>query len=378
MKQFLSFPTQRHFTVLLVVLCSIVCISCTINEPTPSKPEGDWQLLVLTDENPSRYVVLSQPDNRVVNPNLFSATDSVVGAPDTVRGIGGRVAKIVVFQDVLYAIIPESRKIEIFSATTYRRLARLDFTTQGRTPADIVFANATTGYIAFSDATVVGVFDINSTAIDSRGVTSNFSVPRTIEVGRNPVALEVRGNQIFCAVRGENAIVQIDTRTNAVVARIPVATAPQFLRLNAAGDEVLVLSAGGGRFDSSPRTAVRVSRINIENRRVVQEAPIFVDAADSTNEVATGFVVTDRDYAFATLRTALVRLDIRNLFDRSATLSGAFRSISYNPIRNELLLATVDSTGVASGVIANTNDGTQILTLPLQAIRAAPRFIISR
>jgi hypothetical protein len=368
---------NRFFAGFAVVCCIISCMGCSLTEVTPSKPEGDWQLLVATDENPTRYAVLSQPDNLVINPNLFLATDSI-------RGIGGRVTKIIVFRDNLYAIIPDQRKIEILSATTYKRLATLDFTTVGRTPSDIVFGNSTTGFIAFSDATVLGVLDTRTTVVNALGVSTNFSIPRTIEVGRNPVALEVRDNQIFCAVRGDNVIIQIDNSgrdpntSGKVVARIPVAPAPQFLRLNATGDELLVLSAGGGRFDNSPRTAVRISRISIENRRVVQEAPIFVDVADSSNELATGFVVTDRDYAFATLRTALVRLDIRNLFSRSTTLPGVFRSITYNPIRNEMLLANVDSTGTPTCVIANAETGTEALTLPLGVLRAAPRFIFSR
>jgi DNA-binding beta-propeller fold protein YncE len=338
----------RTFVAFFAMLFAMIT-ACDIEGPTPVAPNGDWQLLVVTDEAVSRLLVISQPDNKVVNANLFLNADSV-------RGIGGRVGKIFTFRENVYVLMPEQQRIEVLSATTYRRVATLNFAAQGRTPTDIIFTNATTGYIAFSNASVLSVLDI-----------TNFTIASEIQVGRAPVAFDVRGNQIYCAVRDENVVVVIDSRNapaSAVTTRIPVPTAPEFLRITPNGSEIVVLSVGGG----SPRTAARASLINIAEKRVTREATLFFNAADSSTDRGYGLVLTERDFAYIPMNNALIRLDTRSL-GRAIVLEGMYRSITYNPNRTELLVASADSNTVPTCTILNpANDSTKAI-IRLDSVR---------
>lgn len=368
-----SFSPKRSSLLALSALAVLVLFACEPIEPTPDRPAGDWQVQAITDEANSRYIeyavsqasatksgAITRLTATVINPNLFLGKDNV-------RGIDGRVSKVYTFRDNLYVFLPEQKKIEVLSSTTYKSVATLNFAAQNRTPVDIIFANATTGYIAFSDASVLGVLDV-----------TNFTIPLEIPVGQSPVALDVQGNQIFCAVRGENQVVIIDSRTNAVTARIAVPPAPQFIRLSISGQDLLVVSAGGGRFDNSPRTALRVSRINLAQRRVTQQAPI-VNTADSTTETAYGLAVTDQDFAYIPTNKALYQVDVQNVFFSQNTLDGTFRNVNYNPIRNEVLVAEVDSTSMtASCIIVNPRNGRDSLIVPLPDLRVRPRQVFTK
>ena len=364
-------PKRASFVTLIALV--LVAFACVPFEEDPPRPAGDWQVLIVTDEPNSRYVeyaVLQSGtgDNagaarlnaQIINANLFLGKDSA-------RGIGGRVAKIYFFRDNLYVFLPEQRRIEVLSSTTYRSIATLDFSAQNRTPADIIFANATTGYIAFSDATVLGVLDV-----------TNFTIPREIPVGRNPVALEVQGNQIFCALRGDTQIAVIDSRMNAVTARIETPPAPQYIKLTVSGLDLFVVSAGAGRFDNAAPTAPRVSRINLAMRRITQQAPLF-NSPDSVSESAYGLAVTDQDFAYIPTNKALYQVDIQNVFFIQNTLDGVFRSVTYNPIRNEVVLPETDSVGaVSSCLIVNPRTGRDSLVVPLVDLGAKPRIAFTK
>ncbi|MCS6809501.1 MAG: hypothetical protein RML40_11895 [Bacteroidota bacterium] len=373
----LLLPQQQDFSAAVrcgavgMLLCLFV--SCALNEPTPPKPAGDWQVLVVTDEANSRYVeyAVLQADAvknrnlttipaRLLNNNLFRAKDSI-------RGINGRVSKIYTFRNNLYVFLPEQRRIEVLSAATYRSIATLDFASQNRTPVDIIFANATTGYIAFSNASVLGVLDV-----------TNFTIPMEIPVGRNPVALAVRENQIYCALRGDNQVVRIDSRTNTVTERISVPPAPQYLHITPSGVDLIVVSAGAGRFDNLPRTAPRVSRLNLPSWRITQQAPI-VTTSDSTNDNAFGLVVTEQDFIYVPTNRALHQIDVQNLFFNQATLDGAFRSITYNPVRDEVLIAETDTVSMNSTcLIINPKSGRDSIAIPLTDLRARARLVFTR
>jgi hypothetical protein len=345
----------------LVLFLSIVVItSCIPTIPATPPTEGDWQLLVATDEQSSRLVQLSQPNNNIINQNLFLNADSM-------RGIGGRISKIAFptgsFREYVFVILPDQRRIDVLSSTTYRRVARLDFSAQNRIPADIIAVNATSGYIAFSNTSVLGVVDF-----------TNFTVPRDIPIGRSPVALDVLGNQVFCAVRDENIVAVVDTRLTgaaAVTARIPVPTAPEYIRLTPNGSELVVISQGG----TNPRTAARASLISVQERRVSREATLFVNPTDSLTERAHGLVVTEREFAFIPMNNTLLRFDIRSLA-RATIADGVYRAISYNPIRAEVVFA--DSARPATCTILNAlNDSTKAI-LRLESVNAFPRHIFSR
>jgi len=318
---FILLQTQMRLVVLAVCATSALLIySCVPSERVINPPESDWQLLASTPDSSTRLVLINQPSNEIASQNLFS----VLGA----NGIGGRVSKMVAFRENLYVLLPEQRRIEVLNAFDYRRRFTLNFAAQNRIPADIAFANATTGYIAFSNGSVVGVIDI--TALE-RGIVSE------IPVGNAPIDLEVQENQIYCALQRGSAVAVIDSRTNSVTARISVGAAPTFLGVASNGRVLIAVGLGGGRVDASPRSVARATFVSLTNRTVLSFTPLSVQI-DSLDQVPHGLVVTENNVAFVPINRSLVRLDARS-FSRSIGVSGIFRSISYNPVRNEILLA---------------------------------------
>jgi DNA-binding beta-propeller fold protein YncE len=342
--------TSIHLVLMTVGMMTMMMVmpSCVPRENVINPPESDWQLLALSPERPSRLAIFNQPSNTVADNNAFS----VLGA----NGIGGRVSKIVTFRENIYVLLPDERKIEVLSSATYRRVATLDFSASGRVPADIAFANATTGYIAFSEGSNVGVLDITV-----------FRVVADINVGQWPVDLETQGNVIYCALQRENAIAIIDSRSNSVTARIPVPPAPTFMGVSVNGRTLVVVSAGGGKFDNSPRSAGRVAFVDIVSRSIRSQA-VLTNTADSTSDVPRGFAITELDFAFVPMNSTLLRLDTRNFVRSTIANNVKYRNVSYNPIRGELLLTSVDSTG-ASCLVADpqTAEAKSTIKLPFQA-----------
>lgn len=380
-RQYSSTPhisTSAYSTsiVLFVVVLVIAMFGgCTPSEPTRNSPDGNWQLLVVTDGNPSQFTLLNQPGNTIVQQNLFSR----LGA----GGIGGRISRIVTFRDKLYVIMPEQFKIEVLildsTSLTYARRATMDFSRSQRVPADIAFMNATSGYIAFSNSSLVGVIDIADT-IDQPELRGKGLRPYTmvdsIVVGANPVDLQVHDNEadnrLYCALRGENAIAIINTSTKRVEGRIPTPPAPLYVNITANRANLVVIGAGNGRFNSAARTPCRAALLNIATRQIANEISIFSSPADSLSEFPFGLAVTDQDFAFVPMNRALVRLDVRTLA-RSIPQQSAYRGITYNPLRGELLLTVTDSVPACS--IVDTQTGIEQSRIPLPV---RPAILFSR
>lgn len=333
----------------LIVALALCIYSCGPTETVINAPQSEWELLVLTDSVPSKYVLINQPANEIADTDLFRSLSS--------GGIGGRVTKIMTFRDNIYVILPDIKKVEVLNAVTFARKTTFDFSATNKIPSDIIFANATTGYIAFGNTSVVSLVDI-----------TNFKVVRDIEVGAGPVSFEVKENQIYCALQRENTVAVLDSRTNAVTTKIPVSQAPTVLKFTRLGTNLAVLCLGGGKIDNSPKSPARVSVVNVQQRSVIGETLLNI-TADSSNETARGMVVTENDFAYVPASQALLKIDIRR-FNRSTVLRGSFRSINYNSIRNELLIA--DS---AKCIIAETEAGEVKEIIPL---RVSPSFIFSR
>ncbi len=364
-------PLPFHqITFTMKILCLVLCVAlCALDACVPTVPavpltEGDWQLLAVTDEPVSRLLLLSQPRNGIANPNLFLNVDSL-------RGIGGKVRKIALptgaFREYVFVVMPEEFKIEVLSATTYRRITTISFANERREPSDIVAVNATTAYIAFRNAPMLTVFDL-----------FNIRIARDIRVGNSPVsALDVIGNQLFCALQDENTVAVVATNytgsnaTEAIVARIPVPRAPQFLGHTANGSELIVVCAGGG----PQRLASRIAIVDVAERRLVREATLFTDAADSSSDRPYGLAITDRAFAYIPMNKDLARVDVRSLA-RASILPGTFRNVSFSPERLEIVVAD-SSTVPTCAIIASKNDSLTA-TISLDNVRAQIRQINSR
>ncbi|MFN8361594.1 MAG: hypothetical protein U0264_16930 [Candidatus Kapaibacterium sp.] len=304
----------------LAALAFILGISgCSKDEPTYVNYKDEWKILAASTASPSALALVSQPDGAVTSADIFSSAN---GTP-----LPGQVQKIVEFREYLYLMIPSAFQVVVIDKQTFKQKAVLDFSGTQRIPTDVAFGNATTGYVAHENDTSVTVIDI-----------TNFSIGRVIKVGMHPVSIAAVGNQVFVANQFDNTVSQIDTRTNTVVATHQVAPAPTFIRPNANGHEVMVLSLGAGKLDGAAVKTAPVMTYIDSGRFVVVVTPIDDPQFDGANALPTSLSVSPKEWAFVTVQKGVIRLDTKGRIDYKLVSEEEYTQSYYNFRRNEILL----------------------------------------
>jgi YVTN family beta-propeller protein len=304
----------------LAALVMILGISgCSQDEPTYNNFKDEWKILAATTGAPSSLALVSQPDGAVTSADIFASANGTQ--------LAGTVQKIVEFRENLYLMIPSVFQVVVIDKQTFKQMAVLDFSAQQRIPTDVAFGNATTGYVAHENDTSVTVIDI-----------TNFSIGRVIKVGMRPVAIAAVGNQVFVANQSDNTISQIDTRTNTVVATHQVAPAPTFIRPNANGHEVIVLSLGAGKLDTAGIKTPPVITY-IDSARIIVDVLSLDDVLiDGANALPTSISVSPKEWAYITVQKGVIRLDTKARKDYKLVSEIEYKQSYYNFRRNEVLL----------------------------------------
>lgn len=304
----------------LAALVMILGISgCSQDEPTYNNFKDEWKILAATTGAPSSLALVSQPDGAVTSADIFASANGTQ--------LAGTVQKIVEFRENLYLMIPSVFQVVVIDKQTFKQMAVLDFSAQQRIPTDVAFGNATTGYVAHENDTSVTVIDI-----------TNFSIGRVIKVGMRPVAIAAVGNQVFVANQSDNTVSQIDTRTNTVVATHQVATAPTFIRPNASGHEVMVLSLGAGKLDTAGMKTPPVITYIDSSRIIVEVTPLDDPLLDGVNALPTSISVSPKEWAYITVQKGVIRLDTKGRKDYKLVSELEYKQSYYNFRRNEILL----------------------------------------
>ena len=322
---------HNHFLILAISIIAMTIAGCTRPERIIDNSVDEWKILATTDAAPSALALLRQPDGEVTSSDVFAKTN---GSP-----LPGKVTKIIEFRENLYLLIPSAFQIIVVNRD-YKQVASIDLSTSQRIPSDIAFGNATTAYIAHENDTTVSVLDI-----------VNFTVARSITVGKRPIAIAAIGNQIFVANQASNTVSQIDTRTNTVVATHQVPTAPTFIQPNIKnGHEVLVLSLGAGKIDSEVKTAAAISFI--DSARIITKVTTLDDVLNggSIDGHPVGMAISTQDWAFIAVQNGVIRFDIRDQETYTLELDQKFTGIFYNFRRDELLLLNNTEGTITNGL----------------------------
>lgn len=350
------------YSLVLVLLCGLVLAACKPEEITINSPYVNWKLLAVTGDDPGRLAVIDQPENSVLQPDAYQAAN---GSP-----LPGRITHMVAFRDTLYLFIPEQRTIEIVSRFgSYKRVATLNFTDEDMIPADIAFPNATTGYIAFSNKDAVGVIDLTQL---HTGEQDRIFIS-TIPVGRHPSSIAALGNKILTANRDDNTVSVIDSRTNDVVKTLPVHDVPLFIRTDADGTEALLVSAGAGKLESGEgMTTARAQFIDAEELVVDRSFTLYDRPADSLDAIPAGLVISQDEFAFIPLQTALVVLNTRkNQSSLRSIDRKQYGSVSFNRPRNEII--ALEATGNRVTIFNGRGGRSATLNLPFVSTLLQPQ-----
>lgn len=337
-------------------LCLLALLAaCQPEEVTINQPYNDWKLLAVTTA-PPQLAVIDQPENRVLQKDAYEASN---GSP-----LADSVASVVAFRDTLYLFMPQKYTVEVVARfANYKRVATLDFSEQQLMPVGIAFPNATTGYIAFSNANSVGVIDI--TQLPTNNMDNIFIT--TIPVGNHPVSIAALGNKVLTANRDDNTVSIIDSRTNTVAKTLPVHAAPLFIRTDADGEEAVLISAGAGKLAvDDPKTSCKAQFIGAASLDITRSFTLYDRAKDSLDVVPLGLTISRDEFAFIPTQTALLALSTRERQTSMRSLERKeYHATFYNPLRNEVLaLNTADSR-----VTVFTGRGGRVgtLALPVQS-----------
>lgn len=352
---------MKLYHIALACFLLAVFTACQPEEITVNQPYNDWKLLAVTNE-PVQLTIIDQPENRILQQDAYAAAN---GSP-----LSDSVSDVVAFRDTLYLLMPQKYTIEIVARFAgYKRVTTLDFSDKKLMPMSIAFPNATTGYIAFSNANAVGVIDITQLAT---GDMQKIFIT-TIPVGNNPVSITALGNKILTANRDDNTVSIIDSRTNQVVKTLPVHSAPLFIRTDADGSEAVLVSAGAGKFSSDdPKTSCQAQFINATSLDVVRSFTVFDRVQDSLNVLPKGLVISRDEYAFIPVQTALIALNTREKQTSMRSLDRKeYHSVFYNPLRNEVIaLNTADR---RTTLFTGRGGKIGVLTLPVQSAILLPQ-----
>jgi YVTN family beta-propeller protein len=327
---------------------ALLIASCKPEERVIGASETAWQILAATD-TPAALKLIEQPGAKVIQEDAyFSANQETFPV----------VTKIVEFHNKLYLLKKDTAQIEVIDKATFKKLATIEFSNAA---TDITFANATTAYIPHSGANTVSVVDI----------TTN-TVARTIPVGENPVAIASVGNQVYVANRDDNTVSVIDSRDNMVAATLPVHTAPVALESNAAQNEIIVLSLGGGKLlkEGEAKSPASVTFINAATRATINAVSVFESAKDSLLGEPIGFTLAEGNYpyAFVTFKKTLVRVDAKRHTSARIVKTGTYSGILYNFKRNELLFSNREGNSLqVSTADPVSGDKRSTFTLPFSA-----------
>jgi YVTN family beta-propeller protein len=350
-----TLPVRIRWCLLL--MCSLVVFAgCSPDEPLLNEGAStQWQVFVASNTQSQRTIsAVELPTNRVLVANILSSTLGSVA-------IDGDISKIILFRGNLYVFIPTRQRIEVIADSNYRRIATLDFSAQNRTPRDIAFGNATTGYIACEGGNRLSILDV-----------TNFRLAGEVVVGNNPVDVDVQENTLFVANRSDNTVSFVDTRTNTVIQTLSVPSSPVFLQPDVDQATLLVVSAGGGKFDTQPRTTPRLTYIDMNRRQVLSSVGFTDNMQDSTTTIPQGLVVTTRQFAFILTPRAIIRVDTRSRVLVRIVQQRTATSIAYNPVRDEIMLADAQTSTIT---LCDNTDATSTATFRLPF---PPSIVISR
>ena len=318
---------SRYILTILVLGTALALTSCGPEEEERGGGTSPWQLFVSSSEVSGDVSLVDIPSNeiRTQNMNLLATNNPVT--------------RMVNFRDYLFCFVPLEHKIVVLSLVNgdnFAEVETIDFSEEEIEPIDIAFGNATTAYVIFRNSNEVKVVDIHYLGDGS----DRCRVCSAIDIGVPSSSIAVVGNRIFATNPKADRVSYFSTTTEKVQTFDNLAPQPMYIEAVPNGEEVVVISLGGGkRGDTRELSECVATFINVPEERISSATPIFDSQTTQFTTEARGIAITQRDYAFIPTNNTVLRIDLRG--DRSRQtkiLSRPMESIVYNPIRDEILL----------------------------------------
>lgn len=302
--------------IYLLLALSVIGIAC--NGDTPVYNNTDQTYNIFLSDNNGKVARITMPDTKVQDADHYKTVNK--------EELKGAVEWMSEYRDNVFLGVPSLYQIIVVSKANFAKVGVYDFSSIGKIPTSICFANATNAYVTHKEDSVISLVDL-----------VNYKVARFIPCGKNPVSVAVIENQLFVTCRGDNTVRRIDTRTNVVTGVYSTSPNPSLItnandeRL-AASERRMVLVCEGN--ENEPAS---ISKVDI-NGTITDKQSVIGGGANPVLEIPSDIAITNTDFAFVTTQTSIWRYDIRKPgVVRRVSTSGA-EGISYNDRKNELII----------------------------------------
>lgn len=313
---------------LMFLTIALISLSCTSKEKIINPVDTAKKIIVATDDNISpKLRVFEVPSMDVIHDDLITGTFGTK--------ISSPVVNIKEFGGNMYIFVPKDYKILIVRKVDLSLVTTIDFSADKSEPVDIVFPNATDGYIIHKNSIYISLLDV-----------TNFVVARNITVGNPPHSIDVSGNQVFVTNQPDNTISVVDSRDRVEVARITTEPNPTFIKITPDGNSVVCITTGLGKLDDGgTKTPAFIHYVDIASRQISGTIELGFAQIFATEQVPQGLVVTQRDWGFVPTNNNLLRVDIRTKDRINLVTRRNFFFISHDAKNEKLLLLKVNGAG---------------------------------
>lgn len=331
---------MKNLLYLLSAALGLFLASCSSDDPLYDNSDQTWKVFV------------SRSDSLVNKLSLYKETDGEVVYDDIYQQVNGKtlpgqVAKIAVFGDEIYLLIPSAYKIICLNRWTYKESGIIDFTSLNLEPNDICFMNATTAYVVHTNANSISVVDLKY-----------YVAANQINVGTAPVRIVTSGYNVVVANSKSNNLSIIDSRTNAKIMDFPVADYPYYLDVNSFGN-VTAICMGKGKLDTTEtKTAAYIYELDMNTKTSSFIGELKYSVLNSINQIPNGIAISDKDMAFITTNEGMFLFNTRTLTGPVLVSKGAHKCIAFNKIRSELVLVKSINNIISGHTASNSNGKT--------------------
>ncbi|MCX6155133.1 MAG: hypothetical protein NT007_13350 [Candidatus Kapabacteria bacterium] len=347
MKAYISFG----FLILALAL------ACTREGQLVDNSINEWKIVAASSDATLKLITL--PTNKILSNDIYAEMNGGERLP-------GNISKIYQHDERLYLLIPSDFSIIVVDASpiSMKKLGKIDFSGSKKIPSDICIPpNSTDAYVCHENDSTVSLVDISE--------IGKYKIARTIAVGLAPVAINVSqssdqlhnlGNTIIVANRKSNTVSIIPTNyiagdgtPHTVTKTIPVSAAPCLIGINTEGTLAIVISAGSGKFDTDPKTAMVATVIDIHTRTV-----------KATNDIGNGDYnssdLTPVSFDFSSQYSGFIATDkelflYSDTYNSTTVIDGSIiKEVLQNQKRDEMLFLR-NSSGLIELLVADNSTG---------------------
>lgn len=312
---------------ICTLILTIIIVACSSKEKVINPVDNTQKILVATEGNEPKLVVYDLPALTVSTPDLItSAFGTIINNPiENIKEAGGN----------MYIFIPDDKKILIVQKSDLKLLSTVDFSTAGYEPVDIVFANATDGYIAHRNSVYISLLDL-----------TNFTVARNITVGNPPHSIDVFGNQIYVTNLPDNTVSVIDSRDRREVTKIITEPNPSFVRIQPDGESAICISTGLGKYEQgNNKTPAYLQYIDLNSRQITDTYELGFAQISALEQIPQSFLLTPNDWGFISTQEHFFRLDVRTKGRINLVTRRSFYYIAHDVKREKLILLRQNNLG---------------------------------